>query len=90
VPDRSWLRAEDNEAPDTVAAGREMKAVARGVGSGCCRYCAREGSCMQAPCARVDRGEWYLLEMHLAREEAIKAVPAMGNDHRTRSARRKR
>jgi hypothetical protein len=28
-----------------------------------------------------------LLEMHLAREEAIKAVPAMGNNHRTHCAR---
>jgi hypothetical protein len=27
---------------------------------------------------RVDRGEWYLLEAHLAREEAIKAAPAVG------------
>jgi hypothetical protein len=33
---------------------------------------------MQAPCAHVDRGEWYLLETHLAREEAIKAAPAVG------------
>jgi hypothetical protein len=35
---------------------------------------------MQAPCARVDWGEWYLLEMQLAREEAIKAAPAVGNE----------
>jgi hypothetical protein len=84
VPDRSWLGAEDNEALDAVAAGREMKTVARGMGSGCCRCCEREGHCMQAPGVCVDRGEWYLLEMHLAREEAIKAAPAMGNDHRAR------
>jgi hypothetical protein len=89
VPDRSWLRAEDNEGLDTVAAGREMKTVARGMENGCCRCCAREGSCMQAPCARVDRGEWYSLEMHLAHEEAIKVVPAMGNDHPARCARRR-
>jgi hypothetical protein len=63
VPDRSWLRAEDNEVLDMVAAGREVKTVARGMGSGGCRCCAREGSYIQAPCARVDRGEWYLLEM---------------------------
>jgi hypothetical protein len=61
-----------------------MTTGARAMGSGCCRCCARERSCMQAPCARVDRGEWYLLEMQLAREEAIKAAPAVGNDHRAR------
>jgi hypothetical protein len=65
---------EDDEALDTVAAGREVKTVTRGMGSGCCRCCTREGSCMQEPCARVDRGEWYLLEMHLVREEATKVV----------------
>jgi hypothetical protein len=90
VPDTSWLRAEDNQALDTVATGREVITVARGMGSGCCRCWARGGSCVQAPCARVNRGEWYLLEMHLAGEEAIKAAPAMGNDHRTRCARRRR
>jgi hypothetical protein len=86
VPDTSWLRAENNQVLDTVAAGREVITVARGMGSGCC---AREGSYMQAPYARVDRGEWYMLERHLVREEAIKAAPAMGNDHRTRCARRR-
>jgi hypothetical protein len=58
VPDTSWLRAEDDEALDTLAAGREVITVARGMGSSCCRCCACERSCMQAPCARVDRGEW--------------------------------
>jgi hypothetical protein len=86
APDTSWLRAENNQVLDTVAAGREVITVARGMGSGCC---AHEGSCMQAPCARVDRGEWYMLERHLVREEAIKAAPAMGNDHRTCCARRR-
>jgi hypothetical protein len=55
VPDRSRRRAEDGVALETVAARREMKTVARGMGSGCCRCSAREGSCMQAPCARVDQ-----------------------------------
>jgi hypothetical protein len=61
VPDMSWLRAEDNQVLDTVAAGKEVITMARGMGSGCCGCCAHEGSCMQAPCARVDRREWYLL-----------------------------
>ncbi|KAJ7676499.1 hypothetical protein B0H14DRAFT_3065241 [Mycena olivaceomarginata] len=71
VPDRSWLRAEDSEELDTAAV-----AAAR----------ARGGACRgeDAPGARVDRGGWYLLETHLARKEAIKAAPAVGNDHRAR------
>ncbi|KAJ7798052.1 hypothetical protein B0H14DRAFT_2908363, partial [Mycena olivaceomarginata] len=32
VPDTSWLRAEDNQALDTVAAGREV--ITRGTGDG--------------------------------------------------------
>jgi hypothetical protein len=39
--------------------------------------------------ACVDRGECYLLERHLAREDAIKAAPAMGSDHCAHCTRRR-
>jgi hypothetical protein len=82
VPDRSRLRAEGGEALETVAAhGEVIRAVracgttapcAEHVGGGLCRI----GDARKRAHGRV---EFCLLEMRLAREEAIKAVLAMGN-----------
>jgi hypothetical protein len=58
------------------------RAMGSGSGGGACRV-------DDAPGVRVDRGDCYLLETHLAREDAIKAVPAMRNDHCAYCARRR-
>jgi hypothetical protein len=76
VPDRSWLRAEDSEALDTIAAGGEVITAARAMGSGCRGCWGHAYRVEDAPGARVNWGEWYVLETHLAREEAVKAEPA--------------
>jgi hypothetical protein len=76
-----------------VVAGGEVITAARAMGSGCRRCCAlREGGACRVdvtPGVRVDRGECYLLQTHLAREDAIKAAPAMENDHCAHCARRR-
>jgi hypothetical protein len=89
VPDRSWLGAEDGEELDTVATGggdnwgagdgkRLSLLRARGVVRAvlrmrpACVWIGESGTC------------WRCGQTHLAREEAIKAVPAVGNDHRAR------
>lgn len=71
LPDRSWLRMEDSEALDMVAAGAEVITAARAMGSGC-RGCW--GRVEDARGARVNWGEWYARETPLGREEAVKAA----------------
>jgi hypothetical protein len=71
---------------DMVAAGGKVIAAARAMG------CALRGvvrAVLMTRPACMWIGESDLLQTHLAREDAIKVAPAMGNDHCAHCARRR-
>ncbi|KAJ7865117.1 hypothetical protein B0H14DRAFT_3133466 [Mycena olivaceomarginata] len=89
VPDRSWLRAEDSEALDTIGAGGEVITAALAMGSGYRRCYARGGACgsgrvVLAADAFGARGgnkkrrrRWERPSRALRTQEVVKVVPGV-------------